>query len=162
LKKRIRKVLRENEAMKKPTKEELLERYQARKPKLFVQIDAFKTAGDEDNLMQPDGDGYWFQARHTYELMDGVDVRILINPSADRKEVVSMLEKMMDKIGKDWSQLLEGARDELETTHSIDGIAESLIRIRGFQLNDFERLNRVAKEKLDDKTAKSDDDFPFL
>jgi hypothetical protein len=148
--------------MRKPTKEELLERYQTREPKLFVQIDAFNTTGDEDNLMQPDGDGYWFQARRTYELMDGVDVRILINPGADRKEVMPMLKKMMDKIGRDWSQLLEGAREELETTHGIDGIAESLIRIRGFQLNDFERLIRVAKEKLNDKTAKSDDDFPFL
>ena len=147
--------------MRKPSKKELLDKYQARDPKLFVQIDAIKTAGDEDNLMQPDGDGFWFQARHTYELMDGVDVRILLNPKADRKEVVSILKKMMDKIGKDWPQLFEGARDELETTHSINGIAESLIRIRGFQVNDFERLMRAAKEKLNDKSAKSDDDSPF-
>ena len=147
--------------MKKPTQKELLDKYQTREPKLFVQIDAFKTAGDEDNLMQPDGDGFWFQARHTYELMDEVDVRILLNPKTDRREVVSMLKKMVDKIGKNWPQLLEGARDELETTHSINGIAESLIRIRGFQFNDFERLMRAAKEKLNDKSAKSDEDSPF-
>ena len=147
--------------MNKPTQKELLEKYQTREPKLFVQIDALKTGGNEDNLMEPDGDGFWFQARHTYELMDEVDVRILLNPKADPKEVVSMLKKMMDKIGKDWPQLLKGAMDEVETSHSIDGIAESLIRIRGFQLNDFERLMRVAKEKLNNKSAKSDDDSPF-
>ena len=147
--------------MKKPEKKELLEKYQTREPKLFIQIDAIKTTGDEDNLMQPDGEGFWFQARHTYELMDGVDVRILISPKADRRDVVSMLKKMMDKMGNEWPQLSEENRDELETTHRIEGIAESLIQIRGFQLNDFERLIRVAKERLDDKTAKPDDDFPF-
>ncbi|OGP87443.1 MAG: hypothetical protein A2156_13500 [Deltaproteobacteria bacterium RBG_16_48_10] len=147
--------------MRKPTKKELLEKYRTREPKLFVQVDAFKMTGDEDNLMQPDGDGFWFQARHTYELMEGVDVRILINPKADRKDIIRMLEKMRDRIDQDWPQLLEEARDELERTHGIDGIAESLIRIRGFQLNDFERLIRTAKEKLDEKSVKSDDECPF-
>ncbi len=45
--------------MKKPTKRELLEKYQTREPTLFVQIDAIKTTADGDNLVQPDGDGFW-------------------------------------------------------------------------------------------------------
>ena len=147
--------------MKKPTKRELLEKYETREPKLFVQIDAFKTAGDEDNLMPPDGDGFWFQARHTYELMDRVDVRVLISPEADRKDVRGVLKKMMDQIDQDGLQLLDGAKEELEKTRDIDGIVDSLIRIRGFQRKDFEHLIRAAKEKLDDKTTKSDDDCPF-
>ena len=147
--------------MKKPTKKELLDKYESREPKLFVQIDAIRTSGDEDNLMQPDSDGFWFQARHTYELMDGADVRVLVNPKTDQKEVVLMLKKMVDKIGKDWPRLLEEAGDELETSHSINGIAESLIRLRGFELNDFEGLIRVAREKLNNRKTKSDDDPSF-
>jgi hypothetical protein len=123
--------------MKKPSKRELLEKYQTREPKLFVQIDAFKTAGDEDNLMPPDGDGFWFQARHTYELMDRVDVRVLISPEADRKEVRGVLKKLMDQIDQDGLQLLDGAKEESEKTRGIDGIVESLIRLRGFIIEFF-------------------------
>jgi hypothetical protein len=147
--------------MKKPTKRELLEKYQTREPTLFVQIDAFKTAADGDNLMQPDGDGFWLQARHTFELMDSVDVRVLISPKADRKDVRVVLKKLMDRIDQDGLQLLDGAKEDLEKTQGIDGIVESLIRIRGFQWNDFERLFRAAREKFDDKTPKSDDECPF-
>ena len=147
--------------MKKPTKKELLEKYETREPNLFVQFDAFKTAGDEDNLMPPDGDGFWFQARRTYELMDRVDVRVLISPEADRKDVRVALKKLMDQIDQDGLQLLDGAKEESEKSRGIDGIAESLIRIRGFQWKDFEYLIRAAKEKLEDKTTKPDDECPF-
>ena len=147
--------------MGKPTKKELLEKYQKREPRLFVQIDALKTTGNEDNLMQPDEDGFWFQARRTYELMDGVDVRILIHPKADWKDVIRMLKKMIHKVEHDWPHLLEEAKDELDSTRGIDGIAESLIKIRGFQMNDFEKLIRAAQEKLSEKTVKSDDECPF-
>ena len=147
--------------MGKPTKKELLEKYQTREPKLFVQIDAFRTTGNEDNLMQPDEDGFWFQARRAYELMDGVDVRILINPKADWKDIMLMLKKMIHKVDHDWPYLLEETKDELDTTRGIDGIAESLIKIRGFQINDFEKLIRAAQEKLNGKTVKSEDECPF-
>ena len=147
--------------MKKPTKRELLEKYQAREPKLFIQIDAFKTAGDEDNLMPPDGDGFWFQARRTYELMDRVDVRVLISPEAYRKDIRVVLKKLMDQIDQNGLPLLDGAKEESEKSRGIDGIADSLIRVRGFQWKDFEYLIRAAKEKLDDKTTKPDDECPF-
>ena len=147
--------------MKRLTKKELLERYQAREPRLFVQIDAVKTVGNEDNLMPPDEDGFWFQARHTYELMDGADISVLVNPRTDRKDVVGMLKKLIIKMDQDWSYLLDEAKDELATAHGVEGIVESLIRIRGFQLNDFERLAQAAREKLEGKTVQSDDDSPF-
>ena len=147
--------------MGSPPKKELIEKYQAREPKLFVQVDAFKTAGNEDNLMHPDEDGFWFQARPSYELMDGADITVLINPKTDRKDAVLMLEKMAGKMDREWSRLLEEARSELTTTHGIEGIVESLIRIRGFQLNDFETLIRVAKEKFVEKAGRRDEEWPF-
>ena len=147
--------------MGRPTKKELIEKYQTREPKLFVQIDAFKTLGNEDNLMHPDEDGFWFQARPAYELMDGADITVLINPKTDRKDAVLMLGKMAGKMDREWSRLLEEARSELTTTHGIEGIVESLIRIRGFQLNDFETLVRVAKEKFVEKAGRRDEEWPF-
>ena len=147
--------------MGSPPKKELIEKYQTREPKLFVQVDAFKTAGNEDNLMHPDEDGFWFQARPSYELMDGADITVLINPKTDRKDAVLMLEKMAGKMDREWSRLLEEARSELTTTHGIEGIVESLIRIRGFQLNDFETLVRVAKEKFVKKAGRRDEEWPF-
>ena len=147
--------------MRRLTKKELLERYQAREPRLFVQIDAVKTVGNEDNLMPPDEDGFWFQARHTYELMDGADISVLVNPRTDRKDVVGMLKKLIIKMDQDWSYLFDEAKDELATAHGVEGIVESLIRIRGFQLSDFEKLIQAAREKLEGKTVRSDDDSPF-
>ena len=147
--------------MRRLTKKELLERYQAREPRLFVQIDAVKTVGNEDNLMPPDEDGFWFQARHTYELMDGADISVLVNPRTDRKDVVGMLKKLIIKMDQDWSYLLDEAKDELATAHGVEGIVESLIRIRGFQLNDFERLAQAARKKFEGKTVQSDDESPF-
>jgi hypothetical protein len=147
--------------MRRLTKKELLERYQAREPRLYIQIDAVKTIGNEDNLMPPDEDGFWFQARHTYELMDGADISVLVNPRTDRKDVVGMLKKLIIKMDQDWSYLLDEAKDELATAQGVEGIVESLIRIRGFQLNDFERLAQAAREKLQGKTVQSDDDSPF-
>jgi hypothetical protein len=147
--------------MRRLTKKELLERYQAREPRLYIQIDAVKTIGNEDNLMPPDEDGFWFQARHTYELMDGADISVLVNPRTDRKDVVGMLKKVIIKMDQDWSYLLDEAKNELATAHGVEGIVESLIRIRGFQLSDFEKLIQAAREKLQGKTVQSDDDSPF-
>ncbi len=147
--------------MKKPTKRELLDKYQTREPTLFIQIDAIKTTADGNNLVQPDGDGFWLQARHTFELLDNVDVRVLISPKTDRKDVRSVLSKLVDRIDHSGFDLLDGAREVQETAQGINGIVESLIRIRGFQREDFERLLRAAKERFEEKTKKPDDDFPF-
>ncbi len=147
--------------MEKPTQEKLLEKYRSREPKLFVQIDGVQVRDNEDNLMQPDDDGFWFQARSTYELMDRTDVRILIHPKIDRRDALRMLKKMIDKVEHDWPQLLKEMGDEWETTRGIEGIAESLIRLRGFELDDFEKLRQAAKERLDKRAVISDDECPF-
>ncbi len=147
--------------MEKPTKEGLLEKYRARDPKLFVQIDGFQIQDHEDNLMKPDDEGFWFQARTTYELMDRADVRILIDPQIHRKDASRMLKKMIDKIEHDWLQLLKETGDEWETSRGMEGIAESLIRLRGFELEDFEKLVQAAKERLEKRAVKSDDECPF-
>ena len=147
--------------MRRLTKKELLERYQGREPRLYIQIDAVKANGNEDNLMPPDKDGFWFQARHTFELMDGADVSVLVNPRTDRKDAVEMLKKVVIKMDRDWSRLLDEAKDELATAHGIEGIVESLIRIRGFQMNDFEQLVKAAKERFNKKIEESDEKWPF-
>lgn len=147
--------------MRRLTKKELLERYQGREPRLYIQIDAVKANGNEDNLMPPDEDGFWFQARHTYELMDGADISVLVNPRTDRKDVVGMLKKVVTKMDRDWSHLLDEAKDELATAHGIEGIVESLIRIRGFQMSDFEQLVKAAKERFDKTIEGSDEEWPF-
>ncbi len=147
--------------MMSSTKTELIEKYRAREPRLFVRVDALKTADDGNNLMPPDADGFWFQARPSRELIDGADIVLLIDPRTDRKDVASMLKKVADKIERDWSRLLEETKDELSTTHGIEGIVESLIRIRGFGLADFERLVQTAKDRLEGKERKSDEEWPF-
>ncbi len=147
--------------MRNPTKTELIEKYQAREPRLFVRVDALKTTGDGDNLMPPDGDGFWFQARPSRELIDGADIVLLVDPRTNRKDAVSMLKKIAAKMEGDWSHLLEETKDELSTAHGIEGIAESLIRIRGFGLADFERLAQAAKDKLGEKKEKPDEEWPF-
>jgi hypothetical protein len=93
--------------------------------------------------------------------MDGAEITILINPKTDQKDIPLMLKKIADRIDRDWSPLLEEARGELAHAHGVEGIAESLIRIRGFQMNDFEKLVQVAKEKLNKKKAQPDEDWPF-
>jgi hypothetical protein len=93
--------------------------------------------------------------------LDPVDVRILINPRTDRKDVRIMLNKLADRIDHDGLDLLDGAKEEIESAQGVDGIVESLIRIRGFQRKDFERLFRAARERFDPKTERPDDDFPF-
>ncbi|MCX6226954.1 MAG: hypothetical protein NTV01_19765, partial [Bacteroidia bacterium] len=72
----------------------------------------------------------------------------------ETSEYSARRQKLMDQIDQDGLQLLDGAKEESEKSRGIDGIAESLIRIRGFQWKDFEHLIRAAKEKLEDKTTK--------
>jgi hypothetical protein len=154
--------LNEERTMRSSTKKaELIEKYQAREPRLFVRVDALKTTGDGDNLMPPDGDGFWFQARPSRELIDGADITLLIDPRTDRKDAISMLKKIAIKIEEDWSRLLEETMDEVSTAGGIEGIAESLIRIRGFGLADFERLAQAAKDKLGEKKREPDEEWPF-
>ena len=147
--------------MRGSTKTELIEKYQAREPRLFVRVDALKTTDDGDNLMPPDGDGFWFQARSSHELIDGADITLLIDPRTDRKDAVSMLKKVAVKMEGDWSRLLEETKDELSSANGVEGIVESLIRIRGFGLADFERLAQAAKDKIGEKERKPDEEWPF-
>ncbi len=147
--------------MMRSTKTELIEKYQAREPRLFVRVDALKTTGDGDNLRPPDEEGFWFQARPSRELIDGADIVLLVDPRTDRKDAVSMLKKIAAKMEGDWSRFLEETRDELSTAHGIEGIVESLIRIRGFGPADFERLAQAAKDKLGEKRKRPEEEWPF-
>lgn len=153
--------------MRRLTQKELLEKYQTREPNLFVQIDALKTEGERDNLMQPDEDGVWVQARHTCELMEGAAVSVFIHPRTDRKDAVLMLKKILIKMDQDGFSLLKETKSELQTAQGIEGIANSLIRIQGFEMDDFEQLARVAKEKFanenlnEKKKRTSNEEGPF-
>jgi hypothetical protein len=148
--------------MEKPSKKELLQRYSTREPKRFLQIEGVKSPADDWNFMQPDEDGFFFQVRPTYELLDGqAGVSIFIDPQMDPRSAERMLKKIVVQLAREWGSLLQGLREDVEMSSGIEGIAESLIRIQGFHLNDFERLVRVAREKLDALPRKLEEDCPF-
>ena len=119
--------------MEKPSKKELLQRYSTREPKRFLQIEGVKSPADDWNFMQPDEDGFFFQVRPTYELLDGqAGVSIFIDPQMDPRSAERMLKKIVVQLAREWGSLLQGLREDVEMSSGIEGIAESLIRSRGF------------------------------
>ena len=86
----------------RPTKEQLLNHYSKRDPKLFIQFDGY----DEPPEGCTDPEAYSGMCRiKTYELMCGNDVRILIDPRKDREKVLRILHKLVDWIEGDGGAL---------------------------------------------------------
>lgn len=77
--------------MEVPTKDALIEKYQAREPKRFFQFDGYGNfAGD----CHADSDGHGMFGTVTWELMQGSTVRVLVDPTASKDEVLAMLGKI--------------------------------------------------------------------
>ncbi len=83
-------------------KAELLEKYKQKEPNLFSQYDGFDVQNSADDIMRPDSEGHW--VAHTamnFELMNGADVRVLINPMTPRETVFALLDKIRNRIEKE-------------------------------------------------------------
>ena len=80
------------------TKGDLLEHYARREPKAFVQIDCWYGGKMDDDIFHADAAGRTVTSGRVEELMLGTDVRILIEPDGDPKEVVALLREAADMI----------------------------------------------------------------
>ena len=81
--------------MKNEKKAKLITHYMGKKPKDFVQIDAFLTDG-RDSEMTPDEDGDWISWGMRTELMSGSHARVLMPMDADASAASRQLRKMAD------------------------------------------------------------------
>ena len=81
------------------TKEALLKHYATREPKSFVQFDGWyggKWRGD--SVIATDEAGRSMTSGLTTELMNGADMRLLIEPGADAVEIVALLHQAAEWI----------------------------------------------------------------
>ena len=85
--------------MIKPTKDELLAKYQDREPSYFIQFDVVINAKPDD-VTRPDEDRDDICATETYELMRGTNVRVLIKPGTLPGQVRRALKKIRRMIQK--------------------------------------------------------------
>jgi len=87
--------------MKRPTKDQLLQRYARRQPRQFTQLDGFTKVAPFD-VMGGDDDGHALMGGETYELMSGAyAVRLLVTEGAEKHDVLALLEKMRRWIARD-------------------------------------------------------------
>ena len=95
------------------TKQEILEHYAEREPKSFVQFDGWY--GDKwkgDPIVATDDDGRSMVRGCTTELMYGADVRLLVAPDSDPKEIVALLRQTVE-----W---IESKPDVLSLSYALD------------------------------------------
>lgn len=88
------------EAEETKRKAELLEKYATKKPKAFLQYDGLVHAG---TAMPWDEDEDCICCGGTWELMQGVPVRVLISEDACKEDVLRLLEKISNWI--EWDGL---------------------------------------------------------
>jgi hypothetical protein len=134
--------------MKRPTKDELLDKYSRySEPKAFIQFDGFDWP--EDSMSDPETGLALFHGE-TYELMRGAHVRILIDPSADRDIVRSILRKLADWIERDDDALVWGMCYDDQITFHEFGLAS--YRGKFYEIKseaDLEALRRLQAEDTD-------------
>lgn len=82
----------------------LLEDAQTKPAQALVQVDVHVTEGD--SIMVPDEDGHCIMSGETYELRrtpgELVPVRVHIDPSADKDDVLEMLAKVYSSVSHNW------------------------------------------------------------
>ncbi len=93
-------------------KEDLLEKYGQKEPKLFIQYDGLDLQSGGNSIVCPDKEGHSFLWGLTYELMDGANVRILIQPGTPKETVLVLLDKMRNNL-KNYDDWQAKAKDEL-------------------------------------------------
>ena len=108
-------------------KAQLLAHYATRPPRLFLQLDGFANA-PEDDYIKPDADGDVLFCSATVDLMYGASVRVLINPSEPKETVIRVLRKLLDwyetnNFERFGPELLNipggGSRDAIETAKRL-------------------------------------------
>jgi len=104
------KKMSEQELDKEHLKEALLADYKNKKPNPFIQFDV---SCDPQCFDVPGEDGYSLLALVTYELMDGSDVRILVDPETPKDKAIESLKRVAEWIKK--SDILERKIEELVT-----------------------------------------------
>ncbi len=107
--------------MEAPSKAELLAKYAQDEPKLFEQWDGWHA--QHGDALDYDDDGYVVCSCDTFELMQGSDVRILIDPDMPREEVLHLLHMMLGYYKREYcmpneaSGLPRGSEDRGLLTH---------------------------------------------
>ena len=87
------------------TKMELLKHYAQYEPKAFIQFDGFDWP---DDCLSNSQTGLATFRMETWELMNGSDVRILINPRTDREKALQILHELTAWIERDEDSLVWG------------------------------------------------------
>jgi hypothetical protein len=138
----------EQASMKRPTKEELLDKYSRYpEPKAFIQFDGFDCPGD--CLADPETGLALFRGE-TYELMNGAAVRILVDPRTDRDTVRRIVRELAAWIDCADDALVWGMNYNDQIMVSELGLASyrgQLYEIKSEA--DLEALRRLQAEDLD-------------
>jgi len=105
--------------MRKSTKGELLEKYTSRDVHTFIQYDGFINAEADCNT-QPDEDkDAIFGGFATEDLMNGSNVRVLLNPATPADAVLRVLRKIVAMI----EQQREARNKSLQAEYERDRVA---------------------------------------
>ncbi|HZS10388.1 MAG TPA: hypothetical protein VFD58_36500 [Blastocatellia bacterium] len=84
----------------RPTKDELLRHYAKSEPRRFSQYDGFTV--DAPDILHPDNDGHSVTGGVTWELMGSpFVVRVLVSEGVRDQEIITLLGKIADWIGRD-------------------------------------------------------------
>jgi hypothetical protein len=134
------------------SKTQLLQHYAEREPKAFIQFDGFDAPGD---CWSDPKTGLGLFKKGTSELMNGADVRILIDPQTHRKKVLQILHELVA-----W---IEGDEDALVFDDAQIWVTEllSIASYRGesYELNsedDIEALRQLQRHDLELKEKHDD------
>jgi hypothetical protein len=100
------------------TKDEILQHYATKEPKRFVEYDAFDWPDSSDffghyiwpTVSDPGPEaGPCLASRVTWELMRGAQVRVLIDPEADRDTICRLLRRVLIDIEDGGMEMLGDA-----------------------------------------------------
>lgn len=129
----------ENYKPAKPTKQELLEQYSRKEPKLLFEFDGFSDEKLFDNIIYPDRDGHCLFRNYKWEFMGAYwNIRVIIRPDTPKKDILAMLGKIMSWISE----------------HEVDEQDKLKIEPVPTRLNDIEFLEN--NMKISEKSSEED------
>jgi hypothetical protein len=103
-------------------KEQLLKDYANKQPAAFYQVDGYCDWPEGHSACSPDADGHaLFKCSRTHELIDGANVRVLIEDGTSKADALKLLDKIrgvvesydgdtFDLTSPEWRALLERKR----------------------------------------------------
>ncbi len=87
---------------------ECLAKYAGKRPRKFLQVDAFYLPNGGDDIMRPDADGDCIHYGTTHELMNGPDTaRVLIPPQSSPEQAARALRKIADILESDGAGMFD-------------------------------------------------------